>query len=398
MPTNFPVSERMNQLKVCVIVPTYNNHNTLKRVLDSVLHYTSNVIVVNDGSTDTTTQILKDYFHLIQIHHPKNEGKGIALRNGFKKAVKLNYHYAITIDSDGQHFASDIPGFISVLESEGDALLIGSRNMTQENVPKKSSFGHKFSNFWFWFETGHKLEDTQSGYRLYPLQKIPLRYCTNKFEFEIEVIVRSAWKGIAVKNIPIQVLYDPAERVSHFRPFKDFTRISILNTVLVCISLFYIKPRDFFRKLKKKGLKKFFLENILDSKESNARKASSIALGIFIGIAPLWGFQTILVLTLAVLLKLNKAIAFAFSNISFPPFIPFVIYGSLKMGSYFVSGNKALVINSEMTFEDIQKNISQYLIGSFILATLMAILFWLVSYLLLTFVDNLNKKKLQHEQ
>ncbi len=398
MNTYFPVSERINELKVCVIVPTYNNHRTLKRVLDSILQYTPNVIVVNDGSTDTTTQILQNYTHLVQIHHAKNAGKGIALRNGFKKALELNYNYAITIDSDGQHFASDIPGFISVLEKEGDALLIGSRNMTQENVPKKSSFGNKFSNFWFWFETGNKLEDTQSGYRLYPLREIPIRYCTNKFEFEIEVIVRSSWKGIPVKNIPIQVLYDPDERVSHFRPFKDFTRISILNTVLVCISLFFIKPRDFFRKLKKKGIKKFFLENILESKESNARKASAIALGIFIGISPFWGFQTVLVLALAVVLKLNKIISFAFSNISFPPLIPFVIYGSLKIGSYFVSGNQSLVINTDMTFEDIQKNIGQYLIGSFILAALMAILFWLVSYLLLSYFTILNNKKMQHEQ
>jgi glycosyltransferase involved in cell wall biosynthesis len=302
----------------------------LKRVLDSVLHYTSNVIVVNDGSTDSTAQILESYSNLEQIHHSKNTGKGMAIRNGFKKALDLNYNYAITIDSDGQHFASDIPSFIEALETDADALLIGSRNMTQENVPKKSSFGNQFSNFWFWFETGNKLEDTQSGFRLYPLQKIPKRFFTNKFEFEIEVIVRSAWKNIPVKNIPVQVLYDPAERVSHFRPFKDFTRISILNTVLVTITLVYIKPRDFILKLKKKGLKKFFLENVLESNDSNARKTFSIALGVFIGISPFWGFQTILVLFLAVLLKLNKAIAFAFSNISFPPFIPFIVYGSLK--------------------------------------------------------------------
>ncbi len=143
--------------------------------------------------------------------------------------------------------------------------------MTQENVPKKSSFGNKFSNFWFWFETGTKLEDTQSGYRLYPLQKIPKNYFTNKFEFEIEVIVRTAWKGIAVKNIPIQVLYDPTERVSHFRPFRDFTRISILNTILVAIAIFYIKPIRFFLSLKKKGIKKFVLENILHHDDSNLK-------------------------------------------------------------------------------------------------------------------------------
>jgi glycosyltransferase involved in cell wall biosynthesis len=392
MNTSFPEMVGFEQYKVCVIVPTYNNHKTLKRVLDSVLQYTSNVIVVNDGSTDTTVQILESYPHVMQIHHSKNSGKGMAIRNGFKKALDLNYNYAITIDSDGQHFASDIPSFIETLETNSDELLIGCRNMTGENIPKKSSFGNKFSNFWFWFETGNKLEDTQSGFRMYPLRKIPKHYFTNKFEFEIEVIVRSAWKGIPVRNIPVQVLYDPAERVSHFRPFKDFTRISILNTVLVTIAIVYIKPRDFFLKLKKKGLKKFFLENILESSDSNARKAFSIALGVFIGICPFWGFQTILVLSLAVLLKLNKAIAFAFSNISFPPFIPFIIYGSLQIGSYFIVSDKPLILNMDMTLADIQKNITQYVVGSFILATFMAVLFGFTSYLLLSLVDNYKKK------
>lgn len=393
MNVDFPKTEHIDRLKICVIIPTFNNDKTLKRVLDSVLKYTSNVIVVNDGSTDTTAKILEDYAHLVQVHHSKNAGKGLALRNGFKKALELNYNYAITIDSDGQHYADDIPNFIAVLEQEGDSLLIGSRNMAQENIPKKSSFGNKFSNFWFWFETGNRLEDTQSGFRLYPLQRIPLRYFTNKFEFEIEVIVRSAWKDIPIKNIPIQVLYDPTERVSHFRPFKDFTRISILNTVLVTIALFYIKPRNFFRKLKKKGVKIFFLENVLECNDSNARKATSIALGVFVGISPFWGFQTVIVIALAVLFKLNKAIAFAFSNISFPPLIPFVIYGSLKIGSYFITTNKPVLFNMNMTLADIQVNISQYLVGSFILATVLALLFGITGYILMMFMSNFNHKK-----
>lgn len=393
MNTNFSVSERIEQYKVCVVVPTYNNHKTLQRVLDSILQYTSHVIVVNDGATDSTTDILQNYSQLVQIHHPKNKGKGMAIRNGFKKALELHYDYAITIDSDGQHFASDIPSFIETLETEQDALLIGCRNMTQENVPKKSSFGNKFSNFWFWFETGIRLEDTQSGFRMYPLRKIPRHFFTNKFEFEIEVIVRSAWKGIPVKNIPVQVLYDPEERVSHFRPFKDFTRISILNTVLVTIALLYIKPRDFFLTIKKKGLKDFFLENVLESNDSNSRKAFSIALGIFIGLSPFWGFHTLLVLSLAVLLKLNKAIAFAFSNISLPPFIPFIVYGSLKIGSYFVVSDKSLILNTSMTLSDIEKNITQYVVGSLILATILSILFGLTSYLLLILSSNFKSKK-----
>ena len=380
-------------LKVCVIIPTYNNERTLKRVIDSILDYSPYIITVNDGSTDKTSEILKKYAHLTQIHHSKNSGKGTALRNGFKKALELGYDYAITIDSDGQHFATDIPKFIEEIEANGDQLLIGSRNMKQEGVPGKSSFGNNFSNFWFWFETGIRLEDTQSGYRLYPLQQIPKRYFTNKFEFEIEVIVRSAWKGIPVKNIPIQILYDPKERVSHFRPFKDFTRISILNTILVIITLLYIKPRDIFLKFKKKGFKKFLLENVLESEDSNAKKALSIALGVFVGISPFWGFQTVIVLFSAVLFRLNKAISFAFSNISFPPLIPFVIYGSLKIGGLFIQSDVPLVLNTSITFEDLKNNIAQYLAGSFILASLSAVIFGLSGYLILTFFSTFKAKK-----
>ena len=81
--------EQFSKFKVCVIIPTFNNQNTLKRVIDGVLHYTNDIIIVNDGSTDDTFHILKDYSNLIQIHFSKNKGKGAALREGFKKLTKL---------------------------------------------------------------------------------------------------------------------------------------------------------------------------------------------------------------------------------------------------------------------------------------------------------------------
>ena len=380
------VNQKMIDLKICVIIPTYNNHKTLQRVIDGVLHYTNQIIVVNDGSTDTTKSILEKYNSLEVLHLPKNKGKGNALSLGFKKAKELHYHHALTIDSDGQHFPDDISTFITALEKESKpVLLIGNRNMNQDGIPKKSSFGNAFSNFWFWFETGIKLDDTQSGYRLYPLQNIPKKFFTNKFEFEIEVIVRTAWKGVAVKNIPIKILYDPNERVSHFRPFKDFTRISILNTVLVIITILYIKPRDFFRSFKKKSFKDFIREDVLESSDSNAIKASSIALGIFIGIAPLWGFQTFIVITLAVLFRWNKVLAFAFSNISIPPMIPFIIYASLKVGGLFVSSDTLLFSENKLTFEAVKNNLTQYLIGSIVLAIFVALFFGLISYFLLSY-------------
>jgi len=385
MNPNQSIIERIEKLQLCVIIPTYNNHKTLRRVIDGVLSYTPNCIVVNDGSSDSTKEILDVYPQITTLNLPKNKGKGNALREGFKKAKGLKYQYAITIDSDGQHYPDDIPVFIDHLEkSEKEVLLIGNRNMNQDGIPKKSSFGNKFSNFWFWFETGITLEDTQSGYRLYPLKFIPKRLYTNKFEFEIEVIVRTAWNGVEVKNIPINILYDPNERVSHFRPFKDFTRISILNTILVIITLLYIKPRDFFRSFKKKSIKEFIREDILASSDSNLKKSLSIALGIFVGIAPVWGFQTLMVISLAVILRLNKALAFAFSNISIPPMIPFIIWGSLEIGSLFVSNPVAFNWDTPINFQEVKTHIFQYLVGSLVLATVTAILFGVGSYLVLS--------------
>jgi glycosyltransferase involved in cell wall biosynthesis len=251
---NPSVSEIFKQQKICVIVPTYNNARTLPQVLAGVLLYTDQVIVVNDGSTDHTSDVVKDFPHIAVVTYATNQGKGYALRRGFRHAVDAGYDYAITIDSDGQHYADDLPVFLQMLPAHANAIIIGSRNMDQENVPGKSSFGNKFSNFWFWVETGIRRNDTQSGYRLYPVRALQsLTFFTRKYEFEIEVMVRAAWAGIEVQEVPVKVFYPEKEkRISHFRPFKDFSRISVLNTVLVTIAFLYIKPRDLIRGLKKK--------------------------------------------------------------------------------------------------------------------------------------------------
>lgn len=384
------VRNTISEKKICVLIPTFNNEKTLKRVIDGVLDYTESIIVINDGSTDSTAHILNHYPQITVVTLPENKGKGNALKTGFRKAKKLGFNYAITIDSDGQHYPDDIPVFVeALLQEKEDVLLIGNRNMSQDGIPKKSSFGNRFSNFWFWFETGIKLEDTQSGYRLYPLHKIPKKYFTPKFEFEIEIIVRTAWRHVPVKNVPVKVLYDPAERVSHFRPFKDFTRISILNTILVIITLFYIIPRNFVNNFKKKSFKKFIKEDVLESDGSNRTKAFSVALGIFIGLSPFWGFHTLLVISLAVLFKLNKVLAFVASNISLPPFIPFIIAAALFLGAPFVHGDSN-ILTQELNFDLVKNNLLQYVIGSAILATTMAALSGIATYLLLHKVNPEN--------
>lgn len=378
--------ERLKQLKTVVIIPTYNNGKTLATVIESVQFYSTDILVVNDGSTDETASILSNLSSLHVITHPVNRGKGRALKHGLCYAKEQGYRYAITIDSDGQHFASDIPVFIEAIEQDPDALLVGARNLSSDNMPGKNTFANKFSNFWFMLETGIKLQDTQSGYRLYPLHKMNVQkwYYTAKYEFELEALVFAAWKDVTVKNIPVHVYYPPQEeRVSHFRPFRDFTRISILNTVLVLIILLWILPRKFIRKLTWSNCKRFFSEHILHSKESNQKITAAVMLGLFMGIVPIWGYQMLATLFLSHLFKLNKVIAIVAANISIPPFIPFLLYGSYLTGCK-VLGQPVNLNLSDISFENVKSVIEQYLIGSVIFAAVCSVIVGIITIGLLS--------------
>jgi glycosyltransferase involved in cell wall biosynthesis len=210
----------------------------------------NDVVVVNDGSTDSTGEILYQYKEKVKIiSYSKNRGKGFALKCGFSYARERGLKYALTLDSDGQHYAEDIPKFVEAAEKSPGVLIVGNRNLTQDNMPKKNTFANKFSNFWFALQTGTKLPDTQTGFRLYPLEKMKyLRPFTSRYEAELEILVRCAWRGIKLVSIPVKVYYAPeGERVSHFRPEMDFLRISLLNTLFVGLAVLYGYPAKFFR-------------------------------------------------------------------------------------------------------------------------------------------------------
>ncbi len=376
--------ERMAALKCVVVMPTYNNAGTIAQVIDDVKKYSDDVIVVNDGSTDETAFILSSIKDIKVIDYPKNKGKGYALKLGLAKAYEWGYRYAITIDSDGQHYADDIPVFIDKIEEKPDSLLIGARNLTADNMPSKNTFANKFSNFWYKVETGEKLSDTQSGFRLYPLDKLQkIHFLTRRYEFEVEIIVRAAWRGVNVENVPIKVYYPPVEeRVSHFRPLQDFTRISILNTVLVLYAFLFYYPWKFLRMLTWENIKKFIDRHIVHSPDSNMRMAAAMGWGIFCGIVPIWGYQMVVAGVTAHFLKLNKVVAIVFSNISIPPMIPFILYGSMVAGAWALGMDNIFSIEN-ISLDNVFESVAQYVIGSLMLAIVSGITVFLISFLLM---------------
>ncbi len=249
--------------EVCAVIPTYQNAKTLLKVVADVHRVVDTVFVVDDGSNDGTAALLDKATGNERpekmLTHPKNCGKGAALKTGLTYARQQGFRYAVTVDADGQHRADDIPALLKAVEEEHDALAIGSRGLQHENMPAKSTFANRFSNFWFALQTLQRLPDTQSGLRVYPLRRLHgLRWMSARYEAELTLLVFSAWAGVKLLPVPVSVYYPPRDqRVTHFRPGRDFTRISVLNTLLCFLMVVYGWPRIFCRQIAR-GVKGVF--------------------------------------------------------------------------------------------------------------------------------------------
>jgi len=214
----------------CIVIPVYNNPETIEKVAYDALKTMSTVIVVDDGSTPGVMLNIDEESKLYLLVHPENRGKGEAILTGGKKAKELGFDSFFIVDGDGQHYPHEIKNFIG--KDLKNKIVIGCRRFG-ENVPGSSKFGRKFSNFWIWTETGLHLDDTQSGFRSYPVSVLDLPVEMRRYDFEIEVLVRHVWAGGLIDEVDIEVYYPkPEERVSHFDALKDNIRLSKLHSRL----------------------------------------------------------------------------------------------------------------------------------------------------------------------
>lgn len=243
----------MKKYRIGVVIATYDNAGTIANVVRRVEAITRDIIVVDDGCTDNTLALLQqlDVPPHIVTYKP-NRGKGHALVQGFNKAMQLGWDYVITLDSDGQHFPEDLPQLVAAWTQHKDALIVGERGTGHLNMPRGNTMANKFSNFWFTLQTGIQLNDTQTGFRLYPLKRLRwLGITTSRYEAELEMLVFAAWHGIEIVPVKVRVYYPPqGERVTHFRPWADFGRISLLNVALCFGAVVYGWPMRLYRKIK----------------------------------------------------------------------------------------------------------------------------------------------------
>ena len=348
-----------DEVRFGVVIPTYNHGESLRDVVEAVLAITSDelVIIVDDGSTDHSGAVIEELVgrhggRLSAVEHRKNRGKGRALQTGFARALELGCTHALTLDADGQHHVPDILRLMVGATEGPDDLIIGERQMEgAANVPAASRRGRDISRFWLRIQTGQDVPDSQCGMRSYPLGHVTgLSHIFGRFDFETETIARHAWAGLRVRSIRVRCIYfPPAQRVSHYRPVIDTIRGVRMNVYLVVRRML---PLPFTRCV----LRGVAAESQAAARgwtwasvQTHAREmmatgagrselSAAMAIGMFIGITPLYGLHAIIAIYISRRLHLNMPVAVLGTQISMPLLAPLWWFLSLQAGTFLLHG------------------------------------------------------------
>lgn len=210
--------------KICVVIPAYNASKTIQTVVSGALKYIPRVMVVDDGSADDTAgNAILAGAEVIVVE--KNRGKGHALKLLFQKAMREGYDAVISMDADGQHDPAEIPKFLASHIIYPDDIIIGSRMSEKEKIPKARFNSMRIARFYISLAANQYLEDTQCGFRLYPLSLIKkMRLMTERYVTETELLMKAGDMGMKIRFIDIKAIY--TENKSYYRPVTDTMRIT----------------------------------------------------------------------------------------------------------------------------------------------------------------------------
>ena len=232
-------------VRVCAVIPTFDNPMTIARVVGDVGRHVCEVLVVDDGSGEEGRRAVEELARrgaARVVRRDTNGGKGAAVKTGLRAARDLGFSHALQIDADGQHDPADIPEFLARSAAQPEAAVFG-HPVFDASTPRGRRAAHGFTNFWTRIETaGAAIVDPQCGFRVYPVARaLEVEPRADRMDFDIEIAVRLAWAGTAIVNVPTRVRYLPRAEggVSHFRPVRDNLAITSMHIRLVFASLGY---------------------------------------------------------------------------------------------------------------------------------------------------------------
>ena len=226
--------------RIAVVIPALNEVLRIREVAEAALRHCPNVILVDDGSDDGTVEAVAD-LPVTVLRHPQRMGKGAALRDGFREALRQGHAAVLTMDGDGQHSADDIPRMLDAGNRRPGWIVIGARLRKRSQQPTYRRLANEFGDWGVAWGTGYQIADSQSGQRLYPANVMALGDVPGEdFVYEAQILMSAAQElGVRCVSIPIEARYNQVHgpqqmRPSHFKPLKDFSRITS-HIVLQCL-------------------------------------------------------------------------------------------------------------------------------------------------------------------
>jgi glycosyltransferase involved in cell wall biosynthesis len=334
-----------------IIIPTFNNAGTLGQVLEQVFKLELPVLVVNDGSTDATAEILAKFNGRLQvITHERNRGKAAALRTGFTAANERGITHVVTFDSDGQLDVADVPRLVDAARHAPHALVLGVRDDRADDYPKRSRTGRTVSNVFIRVESGLRVSDSQCGLRVYPMELLTHAKCrAERFGFETEVLTRAGWAGCEIREVPVSCRYaHPDEHLSHFKPWRDSFGMVPMHARLVGRAILPWPHRklESARVAKERAWKEWARwfspkrawKELREQRTAPTEMATGLAVGVLIANLPIYGFQTLTSLYAARRLHLHPITVVAGSHISTPPVGPMLIALAIGVGNLVLHG------------------------------------------------------------
>ncbi|MEM7626671.1 MAG: DUF2062 domain-containing protein [Planctomycetota bacterium] len=394
-----------------LLLPTYNNAPVLGAVLAGVAALGRPMLVVDDGSTDGTAGVLDEFVAahpdatLHRLPHPRNRGKGAALRTGFADAAARGYTHALSIDTDGQHDPADADKLLAAAAADPTAFVTGYRDVRDPEYPAKSRWGRLWSNLCILLASGQRVEDSQCGYRVYPLGLVEAVRCrAGRYGYEAEMLTRAGWAGCALVQVPVRVIYPSGDqRISHFRPVVDSLRGAALHLRLMTralmpwphakwpppkagrdkaqavASLEHAPPwwRRLLRWIDPRGL----VRDARRDRVSQMSVAAGLGLGVFVANLPVYPVQTLVAVYLAKRLHLHPVSTVAGSQASFPPVGLLLSFAAICLGHLLLTGRPASWADfsglGSLSFAEVRTLMHEYFlswwIGGFALGTVLGL-------------------------
>jgi uncharacterized protein (DUF2062 family) len=356
-------------MRVLVVIPVYNHAATLRAVAEAALREGHPVLVVDDGSTDGSLEAVAG-LELHRLRGARNRGKGHALLAAAAWAERHGFDALLTLDADGQHDPSDCAALLAAAPAAWPAIIVGARIMAPDRTPGASRFGRAFSNFWVRLECGQRPEDTQSGFRLYPVAFLrSRRFFTRRYTFEIEVLVRAAWAGLPLRSVPVSVYYPPgAARISHFHQVWDNLRLTGLHTAMIVRSLLPWPHRRLLpappRPVGVRARLRSALNQLTREHNSPGELAVAVGSGIFLGALPIMPFGLVTICYVHQKLHLNKLAGALASNLSIFPFVPFLC---METGHLLLHHHLWTAFNRTTLLYQLHHRLWEWLIGAMLI-------------------------------